>query len=177
MNKIPRVTLSFASQVLTLDEGFKNKPYLDTKAFWTIGIGHLIGTELKEFELSHEIILRLFEEDMERHYNEAIILFGEDYLLSLEPARQVAILSLVFSLGRIKLSGFIHTLPALKEKNWELATKLLLQTKWAHDVDPKQVSGQGRDDRIAFMLLTGKFHEDYKITDSVPTTFSNAGCV
>lgn len=160
---IPNGLLPAITEILLQDEGLSHVPYLDTQGNWTIGIGHLIGKELKDLHLPEETIRSLFLNDASRHWSEAIDIFGDEFLLAQTKARQAAILSLVFTLGARKLRGFNETVPAIKAGQWDRAADLLLMTKWARDVDPKRRAGEGRDDRIAFMLRTGEFHADYQI--------------
>lgn len=160
---VPDDLLNAIWPIMLADEGLRLKPYRDTKGLWTIGIGHLIGASIEDLELSRDVVNQIFLEDMGYHWKETCEIFGEQWLRSQALARQVALLSLVFNLGRTKLSKFIHTLPAIKEGRWNDAADLLLSTKWARDVDPKQREGEGRDDRIANMLREGTFDAYYKL--------------
>lgn len=155
--------LAKAAKVLEVDEGRSRTVYKDSKGFWTIGVGRLIGISLESLTVSDHIVDEMLKEDILSHWSEACDIFGNEWLCSQEDARQVAIFSLVFNLGAVKLSTFIHTVPAIKGERWEEAANLLLKTKWAKDVDPKQITGKGRDDRIAFMLREGKFPDEYRI--------------
>jgi lysozyme len=154
---------SKAYKVLLLDEGKRNKPYKDSKGLWTIGIGRLIGAKLEDLTLSDYMIGEMFAEDIDKHWAEACDIFGAEFLAELEDARQIAILSLLFTLGKTKFLTFTSTIPAIKAKDWDRAAALLMSSKWAKDVDPRQLTGKGRDDRIAQMLKSGKFPKDYGI--------------
>lgn len=154
-----------AKTVLIADEGFRNKPYRDSKGYWSIGVGRLIGALIQDLKLSDDEVEYLLYNDMKKHWSETVEIFGQDFLKSLDVVRQTALLSLVFNLGGTKLLKFHQTLPAIKAKNWKLAGELLRKSKWAKDVDPKQIPGQGRDDRIIAMLETGKLPSFYKLED------------
>lgn len=156
--------LQSATQILKHDEGLRLHPYRDTGGFWTIGVGRFIGKKLEELTLSKETVEQMLHEDICTHWQDTVQIFGKEFLEKQTEARQLALLSLVFSLGKASLMKFIHTLPAIKNEQWDKAADLLLNTKWARDVDPKQIENQGRDDRIAFMIREGKFHEDYKLS-------------
>lgn len=151
------------SKVLMLDEGVAFGPYLDTQKNWTIGIGHLIGKQLTDLKLSKNVVLTLLREDLEVAWQDACEIFGEDFLAGISQARQVACLSLAYSLGRAKLQTFHQTIPAIIHGQWQQAAQFLKASKWASDVDPKRIEGQGRDDRIAKMLKTGDFDEAYNL--------------
>lgn len=161
--KLQNDVLAKAIKVLSFDEGAKNKPYRDSKGLWTIGIGRLVGRNLSDLYLSTHVIHEMLMEDICSHWEQATNIFEEEFLNKQTPARQIAILSLAFGLGENKLKQFTETIPAIKKEKWELAAWLLLKTKWARDVDPQQIRNRGRDDRIAFMLKTGEFHEEYNI--------------
>ena len=155
--------LQKAAKVLDLDEGFEEEAYKDSKGYWTIGRGHLLGRSISDVRFSKSVLEFIFAEDIEVHWQEAIKIFGKEFLDELEDARQIAILSLVFTLGGDKFGRFTSTIPAIKAKDWARASDLILSTKWARDVDPKQVPGKGRDDRVALMLRTGLFPREYGI--------------
>ncbi len=155
-----------AKKVFTLDEGVKAQPYQDTKGLWTIGIGRLIGPTLYDLKLSDNIIDAIFREDLDRSIREARIVLGTVFFNSQTPARQLAILTLFFTMGGDKVAEqFDDTIQAMKREDWDDVASRCLKWKWARDVDPKQRPGEGRDDRIAFMFSTGLFHKDYKIEE------------
>jgi len=153
-----------ARKVLVYDEGLRLEPYKDSKGLWTIGIGRLIGARLEDLKLTRDEAYALLECSIESHWKEAEALFGKEFLEALEPARQVAILSLVYNLGAHKLkTQFVQTVPAIRKQDWKEVSRLLSLSKWARDVDPKQRPGLGRDDRITYMFRTGEFPREYGI--------------
>jgi lysozyme len=156
-------TLSSAVTVLKKDEGVRAQPYRDSKGLWTVGVGRLIGAQITDLKLSDDEIVYMLHNDIKKHWLEAVEIFGNDFLCELTPARQVAILSLLFTLGKSKFLKFHNTIKAIKSHNWESAAANILNAKWARDVDPKQTPGIGRDDRVAEMLRSGEFPLYYKI--------------
>jgi len=161
--QIPTSLLPHITEILIKDEGLRESPYQDTRGYWTIGVGHFIGSDLRQLRLETNLCLQILEKDIAKHWHEACEIFGEEWLLNQQPGRQAAILSLVFNLGAAKLKTFTQTLPAIKAENWDRAAGLLRGTKWARDVDPKQRQNEGRDDRIAEMLRSGDFHAYYDL--------------
>lgn len=151
-----------AKRVLRFDEGFQASPYRDTVGLWTIGVGHMIGDDLSKLKLSDSAIEALLESDIEIHLTFIRHIFGTEFFDSLTVARQVALLSLGFNMG-MNLLKFKHTIELIKDRNWETAAYNLGMSKWAHDVDPRQRKGVGRDDRVIEMLRTGIFPLDYGI--------------
>ena len=152
-----------ADIVFSLDEGNRPTPYKDTKGFWTIGKGHLIGDRLEDFKLTQNIINQLFREDLARAIAGARLIFGIQFFDALDDVRKIAILTLLYTLGYRKLLKFKETVPAIISKDWKKVHDLLLSTKWAKDVDPGQRPNVGRDDRVAQMFLTGEFPDYYGI--------------
>lgn len=162
------IWFSAASAVFKLDEGDglpgqEGKPYKDSKGFWTIGRGHLIGERLEDLKLSPRIIDELFKEDLARSIREARLVVGSTFYESMAPARQIALVSMLFTLGKAKFLKFEQTIDAMLANDWKEVSRRILASKWASDVDPKKREGAGRDDRIAYMFKTGEFHPDYKL--------------
>lgn len=160
--------LEAAVKVFKLDEGDgepgrEGMPYRDSKGLWTIGRGHFIGERLEDLWLSPAVISAIFQEDLDTARLDAIDIFTPEFFYCLEPARQIAIVSMLFTLGYEKFLKFHETIAAIKTKDWDTVSARILQTKWARDVDPKQRKDEGRDDRIAYMFRTGYFHPDYGV--------------
>lgn len=152
-----------AIKVFDLDEGTKRKVYKDSKGFWTIGRGHLIGNSLESLELPPAVIEALFQHDLGIAIYAARRIFGNQFFDQQLPARQMAIVSMIFTLGEAGFRGFDETIEQIKAENWDNVAERILKTKWARDIDPRQREGFGRDDRISFMFKTGDFHPEYKI--------------
>lgn len=154
-----------AVKAYTLDEGDKLRPYKDPNGYWTIGKGHLIGTLLGDLVISKHIIDEFFKEDLQKAIVDARFCVGSLFFDSLSEARQLALTILTFTLGRNKFLKFEETIDAIKREDWYWVSEHILLTKWAKDVDPKQRKDLGRDDRVAYMFKTGKFHPDYGIDE------------
>lgn len=154
-----------ASKVYALDEGNRDTPYKDSNGYWTIGKGHLIGTLLGDLRLSSHIIDELFKEDLQQAIRDARFAVGSVLFDSISEARQMALTILTFTLGRNKFLKFEETIDAIKREDWYWVSEHILLTKWAKDVDPKQRKDLGRDDRVAYMFKTGKFHPDYGVDE------------
>lgn len=152
-----------ASKIFKLDEGHSNLPYKDSKGYWTIGRGRLIGEELTDLKISDHIIEELFKEDLATAIRSARLILGNTFFDALPDARKLAIISLLYTLGQNKFLKFVETIEAMKRNDWNDVARRVLAAKWSRDVDPKQRPGIGRDDRIAYMFKHGTFHPEYKI--------------
>ena len=127
-----------ATEFLTLNEGFKNEPYRDSRGFWTIGIGHLITTkkdlpeEWKNAKLTDDAVKELFKEDYNKHLNEAKKLPMYE---KLSEEGKLALLDLTFNMGtkfnEVKWPKFFS---ALENKDLETAAKELENSKWFNQV-------------------------------------------
>lgn len=158
-----------ANKVFKIDEGDglagrEGYPYKDTYGNWTIGRGHFIGESLHDLKLSDSMIEALFMEDLAQAIREARFVVGSPFFDALPQARQIALVSMLFTLGQNKFLKFEETIDAMKRGDWGTVYDHILAAKWARDVDPRQRPGEGRDDRVAYMFLTGKFHPEYKVT-------------
>lgn len=154
-----------ADKVFNYDEGSKDRPYKDSNNFWTIGKGHYIGTSLTDFKLPEAAIDILFQIDLAQAIRDARFAVGNLFFDTIPPARQMALVTLTFTLGRNKFLLFEETIDLMKKSDWDAVANHILKSKWSKDVDPHQSPGEGRDDRIAYMFRTGKFHPDYKIVE------------
>jgi lysozyme len=151
-----------AKSVLIRDEGIAYSPYKDTKGYWTIGVGYFIGVDLSYLKLSWDVVQKMLEEKIEESLRDLHQIFG-GYFDTIGAPRQLALLSMIYSLGKSRFMGFSKMIMAIKDQNWELASYECKHSKWASDVDPKGLEGKGRDDRVAYMLRTGELHPEYPI--------------
>jgi GH24 family phage-related lysozyme (muramidase) len=152
-----------AKIVLRFDEGVRKSPYKDTKNLWTIGVGRLIGSDLETLTISDSVIDAMLEEDIATAAEDACLVIGAQAWEGLGVARKVAVISLLFTLGRTKFSKFVRTIAAIREGDFVRASQEVLMSKWAQDVDPKNRKGVGRDDRIAHMLRFDSFPKEYDL--------------
>lgn len=149
---------AIARSVLIIDEGFKTTAYQDTRGYWTIGVGHLIGKHVSQLKLSNNVVLAILNEDLKEAWAEVVNIFGEKTTATWTLARQMALLSLSFNLGGPKLRGFVKTIAAIRAANWDEAASQLESSLWASQVG-------NRSARIVFMVRTGRLHPAYSTSD------------
>lgn len=121
---------------LTLDEGLRLKPYLDTVGKTTIGIGR----NLDDVGISEEEARHLLGNDIEW------VLDDLDRTMPWwrtmpEPAQR-ALANMAFNLGLTRLRSFRNMLTALQAGDYRKAADEALDSRWARQVGP-------RSDRIA----------------------------
>lgn len=117
-----------AKKLIKLHEGLKLKPYECPTGYITIGYGRNIqqnGITLAEAEM-------LLDNDIERVIKELEkwpSVFNE-----LSENRKAALIDMSYNLGFNKLFQFRNFLAALQKKDFDLAAKEMLDSKWAAQV-------------------------------------------
>lgn len=127
---------------LTLDEGRRKFPYVDTVGKLTIGV----GWNLTDRGLPNDIIDQLLQIaviEAERSVRAAFPQFE-----NITERRQRALVNMAFNLGMPRLRGFKKMWAAILDDNWGKAAHEALDSKWA-----RQVGDRAR--RLAEMLRSG----------------------
>lgn len=137
---------------LRVAEGFRSRPYLDTATppVWTIGYGHALPRitreDVRDMEWTREQAEKALDEDVANAIHDAGS-FG--WWLTLDQVRQAAVVELCFNLGITKFREFRKTIAAIQNREFQKASRHLLDSKWAKQVGPT------RSGRLARMLETG----------------------
>ncbi len=114
--------------LLKKHEGIRLKPYKDSVGKVTLGIGRNIesmGITAEEAEF-------LLQNDIQRCYDEAVVNFK--WFDELDETRQDVILSMIFNLGLPSFLGFKKMIQAIENKDFESASKEMLDSKWSSQV-------------------------------------------
>lgn len=129
-------------EMLKNDEGLKLKPYRDDVGKLTVGYGH----NLDDKGISQAAAEFLLNEDI----SDAIH-FAKTYpwFDALDPVRQDIIVMMSFNLGP-KLSQFVKFIQALKDQDFYLASKEMLDSHWARQVKDRAI-------RLSKMMISGKY--------------------
>lgn len=134
---------------LIWEEGLRHEPYHCPAGKLTIGIGHNMEAnplpkgmqkELDENgKLSLPSIMQLVNKDIDYAEQDARALFESfnDY----SENRKVAIVDLLFNMGRSTFSKFITTIAAIRSGNWDAAAKGLKNSKWFKQVQKERAEG------------------------------------
>jgi len=134
--------LSALKAELTRDEGIRFKPYKDSVGKLTIGCGH----DLDDVPISYRAVMQILEDDILQAMGQ---LNGRiPWWVSLNEARQRALMNLCFQLGINGLLGFKQMLAALQDGDWQRAHDELINSKL-------NSQAPNRTGRTAQMLLTG----------------------
>jgi len=120
-------------QLLEHDEGCVYEVYKCSEGIETLGIGHRIVPQDKEFgwpvgaPVSEERVAELFKQDVNIAINDAKWLVRD--FDDLPEAAQVTVASLCFQLGRSRYSKFVKHLAAIEARNWKAAADQLRDSK------------------------------------------------
>src|SRR3990172_10044326 len=120
--------LDILKSQLSIDEGYRNRMYLDSKGIWTIGIGH----NLRDKPLSARAIQVIFEDDMadaEADARKLIKSFDR-----LNDVRKSVVINMSFNMGYDVLSQFRQTIAAIDADDYVTAAAHMLHSAWAGQV-------------------------------------------
>lgn len=112
---------------LVRDEGLKLESYQDTEELWTIGVGHLLGTERRMTRITPREAQALYAADVADAEAVAIRLFG---VIDLDGPRGRALVNMAFNLGPNRLAGFVKFIAAIRRGDWFSAGAEMEASKW-----------------------------------------------
>jgi len=120
--------LDKVKELLIKHEGYRNFPYIDTVGKITIGVGY----NLSDRGLPNNVIREQLMEDIKffHNYLSAVYLWFHD----LTQNRQIALLDMIFNLGTQKFHLFKKMIAALENKDYDTATREMLESQWAQQV-------------------------------------------
>jgi lysozyme len=140
-------------------EGYRNKAYLCTEGYWTIGYGY--NLDANPLKLSKETLLQLKNNGCCKHdANDMLILMLQKvehelagklpWISKLESPRQAVLIDMAYNIGVPRLMGFKKTLAALNRGDYPEAARQMLNSKWAKQVKTRAVHN-------AEIIRTGRF--------------------
>lgn len=120
------------SDLITLHEGSRSKPYTDTVGKLTIGIGH----NLSDKGLRPDEIKLIFDHDLQDAWDECA---KHPWFLALTEARKAACLDLMFNIGPSRFRGFLKFIAAMNAKDYNTAAYELIDSAWFREVGSRGV--------------------------------------
>jgi lysozyme len=132
-------------------EGYKLTAYRDSLGYWTIGYGHLLPDQTKDwygYTITQAQADTYLDQDLTQAQARCMHLVEWPSLDT--PCRQNAVIELEFNMAG-KWIKFYKTRLDIGNQDWKAAHDDLLNSLWA-----KQV-GSTRSNRIANYLLTGQY--------------------
>tara|TARA_Y100000996_G_scaffold375553_1_gene326397 strand:- start:190 stop:639 length:450 start_codon:yes stop_codon:yes gene_type:complete len=122
------------------NEGFRNKPYLDTLGYSTIGYGHLITNKEKKMlkgKFSKKFLTELFDKD----FKKALFSYKKNFnhKKHSKDIKEVLI-EMIFQLGIKKQKKFVKMNSHIQNNNMFLAALEMKNSLW-YKQTPKRVDG------------------------------------
>ena len=126
--------------------------YKDTRGFWTIGVGHMLGRgpEFDGTEWTQAQADSQYDEDYIHAQNGATIDVGAVCWSRLDEVRQSALTDMAFNIGEQGLAGFHHMIASIIQQDWNTAAAELLSSDYANQVP-------NRAKKNASILATGEW--------------------
>ena len=113
-------------------EGLRLKPYLDTVGKLTVGYGR----NLEDVGISRDEADFMLDNDIDQVERQ---LETVDEYRDLDPVRQTVIANMAFNMGFAGLMGFKNMWEAIGRRDWNSASKEMMQSKWARQVGVRAV--------------------------------------
>ena len=126
---------------LEKDEGIRNKVYLDSLGYKTVGVGHLIKEDDPEYlrnlevgdKITGDMMSELLFSDVAKAIQDAVIIFWKEWE-SLPSEVQEIVVNMLFNLGRTRFLKFKKMIAAIYAKDWKKASEEMLDSRWATQV-------------------------------------------
>lgn len=133
--------------------------YQDTLGNWTCGRGHLLppaapGRSWEGFSVPQSTSDRWFNGDLFSAIR--IAQRWPEFQSCDTEARQNALYEIAFNMPG-KWHEFVKARAAIQAKDWQVAHDELLNSAWAHQVQPHGLDKPGRATRIAGQFLKGEY--------------------
>lgn len=141
-------TIAFVTAQLKLDEGFKGRPYLDSRSIVTIGYGR----NLDDHGISEPEAAVMLGNDIASALSALRLKIGA--FDSFSEARQAALLNMCFNMGIAKLMTFQKMIAALENNDPYTAGKEMKESTWYSQVHAK------RADPLIAQMQTGLFPKE-----------------
>ena len=130
-------------------EGEVLEIYNDSLGYKTLGVGHLCQPNDPEYSwevgtsVSQEVVDMYYEDDFDKHYKEAIHVFGsEEDFEKLPEVIQRVLVNMCFNLGGSRLSKFRNMLQACREHDWNRMAAEMQDSRWFTQVGRRSIELQ-----------------------------------
>ena len=139
--------LSGLRKFIKENEGFSPNAYFDNDGM-TVGFGHLLNPKDKIVSISEETADILFKSDIEVVISDYLHFF-KDIDSEINEVRKIALMDMLFTLGRGDFAGFKKMLRAVFKQDWDKAAYEAQHSNWYKQQYP------ARRDKIITMLRNG----------------------
>lgn len=114
---------------LEIDEGFRDRPYLDTVGVATFGHGLTYITQYESLRIVGERVQSMYW----------LLSSSHNWFNNLTPNRRSVILNMAYNLGYNGLLGFKKMIAAIERGDYDEAKRQMLDSKWARQVGDRAV--------------------------------------
>lgn len=137
------------------NEGCRLVSYKDTRGFWTIGVGHMLGRgpEFDGVEWTQTQVNEQYDKDYLHAQNGATFDVGAVCWSRLDEIRQAALTDMAFNIGEEGLGEFHHMIASVLQNDWNTAASELLSSDYANQVP-------NRAKKNASILATGEWPDN-----------------
>ena len=140
---------------LSRDEGRELKAYRDSNGYWTIGVGHLLGSSPRMSSITDAECDTLLAADVEVAIRSLQAVFGS-VIGIIDPPRFHALVNMMFNRGEEHVRQSTTITPAIKaalvlpslDSGWKAVSDAILASPWAQQIGQRAV-------RLAKQLETG----------------------
>ena len=166
------IDINAAFDVLFAYEGFRSKPYKDSKGKWTIGVGHLIGDGSDEAykkspfynkTISKEAAIKLAKAELSDRLPKIVSLIGNG-LFDMQPNTQN---QLIASFYRGGITGSPKTLKLIRAGKFQDAGDEFLNNDEYRDAVKSGSGVAGRMDNVSVALKSEEKPKDITFEESV----------
>lgn len=154
--------------MLAVDEGYKPEVYLDSRGIKTWGTGHALPS-LTEDEIAY-ILTNVGNSPkdidnvlLDARINSIILdlqIRWTPYNI-LDDVRKAILIDMAYNMGIPGLMEFTNTLAMIQSGDYNGASVNMLKSLWATQVGVRAT-------RLAWMMGTGKYHQDYISSGAMP---------
>ena len=135
------MNIELCKEQIKRHEGEVLNIYEDSLGYKTLGVGHLCQPNDPEYDwavgtpVSQEVVDMYYEDDFDKHYMEAIHVFGshEDWD-ELPEVIQRVLVNMCFNLGGSRLSKFRNMLKACRNHDWKEMAVQMEDSRWYRQV-------------------------------------------
>ena len=135
------MNIELCKEQIKRHEGEVLNIYKDSLGYKTLGVGHLCQPNDPEYDwavgtsVSQEVVDMYYEDDFDKHYMEAIHVFGsQQEFNNLPEIIQRVLVNMCFNLGGSRLSKFRNMLKACREHNWKEMSVQMQDSRWYRQV-------------------------------------------
>lgn len=124
---------------IVADEGYRSRPYKDSRGLWTIGFGHLIKKGEKFKDLTPHKAVEMLRKDY-KYASDSV----ENKYPWAEGEVKLVLINMTFQMGVSGVSKFENTISYMEQGKYDKAAGEMLDSKWASQTPNRAARLAGR---------------------------------